>query len=68
MLIQIVGTKNYCEVINGRVSIVNSLKARQAFDIHRQHEIQGSLEMVSGIAWMSSPTSPRYHEQAGGCS
>lgn len=46
-LVQLAGTRNYCKVVNGQVSIVNSLKVRQALDTYRQHEIQGPLEMVS---------------------
>lgn len=44
---QLAGTRNYCKVVNGQTSIVNSLKVRQALDTYRQHEIQGPLEMIS---------------------
>ncbi len=46
-LVRLHGNGNYCKVVNGQVSIVNSLKVRQALNTYREREISGELDMVS---------------------
>ena len=45
-LVQLHGNGNFCKVRQGQVSIVNSLKVRQALNAYRERELSGALEMV----------------------
>lgn len=45
-LVKLHGNGNFCKVVNGQVSIVNSLKVRQALNAYHEREISGELEMV----------------------
>ncbi len=46
-LVKLHGNGNYCKVVNGQVSVVNSIKVRQALNAYHEREISGELDMVS---------------------
>jgi hypothetical protein len=45
-LVRMHGNGNLVKVVNGRVSIVNALKVRQALNAYHEREIEGPPEMV----------------------
>ncbi len=38
---------NFCKVVNGQISVVNTLKVQQALEAYRERGLQEPLEMVS---------------------
>lgn len=46
-LVRLRDNGNFCKVVKGHVSVVNSIKVRQALNAYHEREIQGPLEMVS---------------------